>query len=169
MTQPIIVRINRRRCILLGGLFAAMTFLFLPAVTLPVFLGIFDWLIAAGIAIAAFFGWFALYFFGLAAKTPAALRMDAQGISGFYADPAKWDEIKAVKVIKDSKNDRFLGFVLTDPIAFRDRQTAWGRFKSWSNWNGNGAHIVVPQMVLADTDVKDLAQQAQHFLTTPKP
>lgn len=164
MSAEILVRINRRRCVLLGIAQAAMCLLIIAMLVFPLFIGIFDWLILLGLAGSAMFGWFALYFFGLARKNPIALRMDKQGISGFYADPASWAEIKSAFAYVGHKHHRFLGFELHDPVAFRDRQSPWRRYLSWGNGRHHNAHLVVPQIVLADTTVNELAEQAQQFL-----
>ena len=165
---PVLVRINRRRCLLLGGVQGAVALLLVALLAFPLAVGIFDWLIAAGLATAAVFGWFALYFFGLAARNPVALRMDDHGISGFYTEPATWGDISSVAVVSDSRNSRYLGFVLADPEAFRARQGPWRRFKFWSSYKGAGAHILIPEMVLADADMEGLAATASGFLKPQK-
>ena len=141
-----------------------MGLLVLFMLAFPLWLGIFDWLIAAGLLTVALLGLFAIHFFGLARQNPVALRMDANGLSGYYADPAAWDEIKSVFAFTGHKSHRFLGVALRDPVAFRDRQSPWRRYLSWANGRQQGAHLVVPQLVIADTTVDDLADAAQHFL-----
>ena len=59
---------------------------------------------------------------------------------------------------------RFVGFKLYDPVGFRDRQTAWQRFKSWSSGRGTGYHLVVPDTALASDDLEAVAAQANAFL-----
>ncbi|MEW9921195.1 hypothetical protein AB2B41_16410 [Marimonas sp. MJW-29] len=167
--EPVLVRINRRRCVLLETLLAAIAVFVLCLVAFPLSIGIFDWLIAAGLLTAAFFGWFALYFFALARRNAVALRMDDKGISGYYVDPVSWADIAEVRAFQDSRRNGFLGFALKDPVAFRDRQTPWRRLRSWSLGRQNGVHQVVPEMVLADVTVVELAETARHFLATHRP
>ncbi|MFC6636553.1 hypothetical protein [Sulfitobacter sediminilitoris] len=95
-------------------------------IALPIMVGIFDGLVAGGLAVFLFFAWFAFTFLALARRRPVALRMDEKGISGYYVDPATWDEIKDVRAFIAGKGHRFLGFELKDPATFRDRQTPGG-------------------------------------------
>lgn len=102
-----------------------------------------------------------LYFIGVALKSPIALRMDARGISGFYADPTTWAEIARIESFANDKGHMFLGFTLHDHIAFRDRQTPWRRWKSHAYGRGTGHHIIVPEALLQDATAKDLAHSAR--------
>ena len=167
--DPILVGINRKRCVLLGLGQAAIGLATLGVLAIPLWAGIFDWVILFGLLAAGFFLWFAAFFFGLAHRAPVALRMDAQGISGYYADAATWDEIKEIKVVTGHKRHKLLGFELHDPVAFRDRQTSWRRFQSWSTGRSGKVHLTVPELVLADADVEDLAQKAQQFHAAAQP
>lgn len=160
MTEPIRVRINRKRCMGLGALQTIMGLIVLAMVGMPLAFGIFDWIIAAGLAAAAFFLWFGFFFFALARRSPVALRMDETGISGYYAEPATWEEIKAVHAFKGQRGHDFLGFELHDPVGFRDRQSPWRRYLSWANGRAHNSHLTIPQMVLQDADVTKLAQTA---------
>ncbi len=104
-----------------------------------------------------------LYFIGVALKSPTALRMDARGISGFYADPATWAEIAYIESFANNKGHMFLGFTLRDHIAFRDRQTPWRRRKSHAYGRSTGHHIIVPEALLLDASAEDLARSARAF------
>lgn len=164
MAEVVIVRMNRRRCVLLGIAHAVLALVFLGLVALPLANGLFDGLVAAGLLTAGVFGWFALHFLALAARNPVALRLDDKGISGFYADPATWDDIKSVFAFEGSKRRRFLGVELLDPVAFRDRQTAFRRFLSSLHGATQGAHLVVPEQVLDGATADALAKTAAQFL-----
>ena len=161
MTPPILVPIRRSRSLMIAGSFAVLAAFCLgffglvltrdaPIDALP----FVTFAVGAGCAALAF------YFAGVALRAPMALRMDQNGISGYYAEPAEWREIKDIGVITGQKGHRFLGFALHDPIAFRDRQTAWRRLTSWSNGRSTGHHIVIPELILKDRSVDDLAAEA---------
>lgn len=160
-TEPVIIRINRAKAVLLASLLIPIALLgaafFIFAVTVVANFRGLTW---AAFALAAISGAGAVFYFGLAARHPVALRMDVHGISGYYIAPVTWNEIAATGVFHDSKGNAFLGFALHDPIAFRERQTAWGRFKSWSMGRSAGFHLGVPAVVLKDANLTDLVQQA---------
>lgn len=162
MPAPVIVRIRRGKAALRGVLCGAIALaglalcLLLAHVDTPDF-----WLIFISLSATSMFAGFALFFGGIALRNPVALRMDAQGISGFYCDPATWDEITDIGLVIGHKNHRFLGFTLHDPIGFRDRQSAWRRLASWASGRNSGHHIIVPELLLHDTSVNDLVAKAQ--------
>lgn len=162
---PVILRIKRRRAIILGLSFGFFGLFFLLLALIPLAFGTF---IGGFIAMALFLGLpftaGAVFFFGVAYQRPVALRMDAGGISGFYADTASWDEIASVGVTTGPKGHKFLGFALHDPIGFRDRQSPWRRFKSWDNGRASGYHLIVPEILLQDGNADDLAQKGATFL-----
>ena len=105
----------------------------------------------------------AMFLIGMAIHNPLALRMDKDGISGFYTSPAKWSEIESIKLINGTRNTKSLGFALEDPIGFRDRQTPFQRFTSWMNGRSTGYHISIPETVLKNTNVAELLDQAKRF------
>ncbi len=109
------------------------------------------------------FGALAVWMLGIAIKRPVALRMDRHGISGFYADPATWDEIEKINVVADNKGNLCLGFALCDPVGFRDRQTPWRRFSYWSNNRGYGHHVMVPPVALSKGQAENLVTQARQL------
>lgn len=161
MTPPILVPTRRSRSLMIAGSFAVLAVFCLgffglaltraaPLDALP----FVTFAVGAGCAALTF------YFVGVALRAPMALRMDQNGISGYYAEPAEWAEIKDIGVITGQKGHRFLGFALHDPIAFRDRQTAWRRLTSWSSGRSSGYHIVIPELILKDRSVDDLAAEA---------
>ena len=161
MFSPVIVRIRRGKAALRGGIFGTISLAILAICLLLASVGTPDfWLVFTGLCIASVFAGFALFYLGIALRKPVALRMDAQGISGFYCDPATWDEIKDIGLVIGQKHHRFLGFTLRDPIGFRDRQSPWRRFSSWASGRTSGHHIIVPELLLHDTCVDDLVVKA---------
>jgi hypothetical protein len=162
MAEPVIVKINRRRAILLGALILPIALVGLIFLWLAIFIAeSFNWPAFLALLLTICCGAVSLFFFGIAYRMPVALRMDAQGISGFYADPATWQEISDSAAFSGNKGHLFLGFALHNPVGFRDRQTAWQRLKSWSSGRGYGYHIVVPEVILKDATVEDLATKAK--------
>lgn len=169
---PVVIRIRRRKSVLLGLATLLMALLGLGFAALILSLRDPDyWLIAIALLIGLSFGGMAAFFFGIARQNPVALRMDAKGVSGYYITPATWDEIGKIGTFtethstfnRNSVQNRFLGFELHDPIAFRDSQTAWGRLRSWSSGRGSGYHLTVPENMIAGHDLEDLETQAQAF------
>lgn len=170
MTQaeavPTVVRVHIRRGKLLAtgivaGLFAAaMTAYgwYILSIT-----GSLHFLAVLCAIMALLCAFYTVYAVGLSLKNPIALRMDRDGVSGFYTAPAKWREIEKISVFTGSKGHKFLGFTLKDSFGFRARQTAFQRFRSWDAFNGTGAHIVVPASVLRNIEVEDLLTQAKTF------
>ncbi|NNE54286.1 MAG: hypothetical protein HKN30_18015 [Sulfitobacter sp.] len=168
MPETVRVHVNSRRCYLLGSLVGFCALVVLGLVAIPIRYGIFDALLAVGLAIGLFFAWFSFSFLALALKRPVALRMDQKGISGYYTNPATWDEIKEVRTFSGGRGHKFLGFELQDPVAFRERQTALQRFRSWSFGRQNKVHLVVPEIVLAKVTVEEIADIARDFMTSAK-
>lgn len=116
------------------------------------------------------FGACAVRLGGIAHQAPTALRMDRDGISGYYAEPATWDEIKdigigtaQVNTPRANHSHRYLGFSLHDPIGFRDRQSAWRRLSSWISGRNSGYHIVIPETLITGTTIDRLLTQAKAF------
>lgn len=163
MPAPVLVHLNGKRCVMFAAVYGTFAAVMGGLIALPIMVGIFDGLVAGGLAVFLFFAWFAFTFLALARSRPVALRMDEKGISGYYVDPATWDEIKDVRAFIAGKGHRFLGFELKDPATFRDRQTPWRRYRSWSLGRQNGVHQVVPEMVLAAVTVEELAKTARQF------
>ncbi len=164
MAAPVIVHIRRGKSLRLGlallpiVLFCLMFFALVVSGTTGS-----SWVAAVSLACGVLVGALATFHIGIALRQPVALRMDFHGISGFYVTPATWDEIAKIGTFGDHNNSRFLGFALHDPIAFRDRQTPWHRFKSWSTGRSYGYHIVIPELILRNAKVDDLRTQALMF------
>ena len=170
MVKPVIVQIKRGKSIMLGALIVPIVLFGLLYFAIAVFDDdISGWLAATSLFVTLFFAALAVYFIGIALRQPVALRLDENGISGFYVTPATWDEIASVGTFEDTNRYKFLGFALHDPIAFRDRQTPWGRLRSWSTGRGFGYHIVVQELILKEAKVADLAERAETFHAARKP
>ncbi|KIN75065.1 hypothetical protein Z945_2964 [Sulfitobacter noctilucae] len=165
MTDTIIVQIRPRRAMAIGvctGLVAAIWLM----ICFWLFVFHANGLTWAGFLstlVGAVFAGLACLNIGIAFKKPAALRMDAHGISGFYADPATWHEIEKIDTITDAKGRRFLGFGLLDAVAFRDHQTPWRRFVCWANGRHSGLHIIISEALLRDATAEGLAAQAKRL------
>ena len=110
-----------------------------------------------------FFGLPSFRFLGVAIKRPVAFRIDKNGISGYYADPATWREIADINVVTDGKGRASVGFALIDPVGFRDKQTPWRRFTYWSNGRGLGHHVIISHLLLGRGQAMKLADQARAF------
>lgn len=161
---PLLVRINRKRAMGLGVFLAGFgALVVLMALALLWQVPDEPWLALVALASGGLFAVIGLFNLGLAMRDPVALRLDATGVSGYYPDPATWDEIKDVKYIKGQKGQAFVGFELHDPVTFRDRQTPWRRYLSWTNGRHKGAHLIVPQALLSGTTAKELAKEARRF------
>ncbi len=167
MSHPVIIRVKRSKCVFAGCRIAVPAILLLGFCALGLWAGVsvFDPLFLSCILLGLFFAATSAYLISLGIKKPVALRMDTQGISGFFADPATWDEVAEVGVITGHKRRKFLGFTLHDPVAFRDRQTAWGRFKSYASGRSSGHHIVIPEAMMQDDTAETLAEKAKDFLS----
>lgn len=176
MSAPVLIPINRRRSATIGIGCAGLGLVTLGIMAL---IAISDSrngsVLVIGVLSAGVFLWLGVHFIGIAYRNPVALRMDAHGISGFYATPALWSEIKSIRhesrrydhstlaaaLSRNSIDVQQLGFELNDPVGFRDRQTPWQRLSSWSNGRAVGLHIIIPEGVLKDTKVADLLPIAQ--------
>lgn len=123
-------------------------------------IGIAFWIAATGLLL---FGVLAVRLLGIAFSRPIALRMDQNGISGYYADPATWREIDQIDLVTDSKGNVSLGFALNDPVGFRDRQTPWRRFLYWSNGRSHGHHVVIPHLALKNGQAEQLVDHARRL------
>ena len=108
---------------------------------------------------------FAAFYLGLAIRKPVALRMDAHGISGYFAEPSVWPEIMTIESWESAKGRRYLGFAFLNPDIIHSRQSRWRRFCNWSrNPNfGDRFQIVIPEALLMDGGVEHLAAQARAF------
>ena len=164
MQEPVIVRLNRRRLIMLGAFQTAAAIMVILPLAIPLVFGVFDPLMLMAVSAGGVFAAFAFRFFALARRDPVALRMDRAGISGYYCAPATWDEIAGVRAFSNRNESHFLGFSLHDPVGFRDRLTPFGRLRSWAAGRRENVQIVLSQYLLRDADVTDLAQKAQAFL-----
>lgn len=184
MAEPVIVRINRRRSALIGTGCAALGVVSLGFMALCLAAGRPDGtLIALSLLCAGAFLWLGVHFIGIAWRNPVALRLDAKGISGYYTPPAEWSEIKTVRriiqtidhnsaqgiLLRQRVEVQQMGFEFHDPIAMRDRQTAWQRLASWSNGRANGVHVVVPEAVLKGVTVAELLPKAQALHAVGQP
>lgn len=165
MQEPVVVRVHHVRALVIGLLtlpLAILACLFAASALIAVGPLDFAFFLSLFLAVSLVLGCAVPLAIGL--RRPVALRMDQNGISGYYCDPATWDQIDKVGTFSGQKNRRFLGFALRDPVAFRDMQTPWGRYRSWSLGRGYGYHFAVPQTTIRDADVDALAQTAKTLM-----
>ncbi len=108
---------------------------------------------------------FAAFYLGLAIRKPVALRMDAHGISGYFAESSIWPEIMTIESWESAKGRRYLGFAFLNPDTIHSRQSRWRRFCNWSRNRdfGDRFQIVIPEALLMDGGVEYLAAQARAF------
>ena len=121
---------------------------------------VFKCLTLAALVVVISFGLASAVYIGLSLAKPVALRMDADGISGWYTRPATWLEISHISVLDGAKGNKRLAFALHDPVAFRDRQTGWQRLTSAFHGKANRHHIVISQNLLQDVTADDLLPEA---------
>lgn len=168
MPEAVVTHVKPGKAALSGGLFGFCAAIMIFAATLPVWFGApFHFLVLFGLGVGLIFAACAAYFIGIALKRPVALRMDANGISGFYADPATWDEISGVDVFEGHKSRLYLRFTLGDPGTSRPRQSQLRRLTAF-NLGQRKRHILVPETVLAHGEVKALARQAKALHSAAK-
>ena len=112
-----------------------------------------------------FFGGVATYNLGLAIQKPVALRLDAHGISGYFAAPSAWPEIMQIEAWTGSKGQRYLGFAFLNSDVITSRQSLWRRLGHWYHNPGFGYRyqIVIPEDMLRGGGVDYLAAQACAF------
>lgn len=167
MADPVLLRINKRWTMILCGCAVLLGFYLLALVALPLWFGIFHWLVFAGLALGLYMMWLALFYAGITRQDPVALRMDESGISGFFVPATNWREIKRITHYKDQKHNVYLGFEMNDPAALHARQTAWQRFKTWQLRRQN-VQISVPLSLLQVTSPDDLIARADALKSAAK-
>ena len=106
---------------------------------------------------------------GVAITAPVALRMDKDGISGYFIPPATWGEIADIGRHEVENKKYFIGFKLIDPMEFRDRQTPWQRLKSHLNRRATGFDLLLPGTMLKDVDVKATVSAAHRLAKQCQP
>ena len=158
------IRVRSARFFVAGGIlaFCAIFCLTFAAIILSVSSGFGTafWTAFTGLA---FFGLPGFFLLGIAIKQPIALRVDKNGISGYYADPATWHEIDEINAVTDSKGKTSVGFSLMDPVGFRDKQTPWRRFTYWSNGRGHGHHVIIPHLIFEPGQAEKLVHEARRL------
>ncbi len=159
--EPIKVKLRPVPYYIVGGGLLFFTIICLLVSGMVAWVGDFGTAFWVAFGTSVSFGLPSFWFLGIAIKRPIALRMDENGISGFYADPATWDEIEQINVARDHKGRPMVGFALHDPIGFRDRQTPWRRYKYWANGRAFGHHVILPHMTLKNGEAAKLVVVAR--------
>ena len=162
--EPVIVQIRPGKALFLGVLSGFVGLMFFG---LFMFLWIFGtteqgMVFLGGLTGLAILG-YAVHHLGIAIRKPVALRMDAHGISGYFAEPSVWPEIMEIETFSGSKGARYLGFAFLNPDIIRDRQSFARRLYNWSHRFTYNYQIVVPETLLRDADVDTLAAAARAF------
>lgn len=162
MLQPIIVKASQTKALLC----AVVCLLFAGAALIRVGLGLptgFGWALEPFCAL--FFGVSGIYLLGVAKFRPIALRMDQDGISGYYVPPLKWSEISEIDTYKEYVDG---GPIYTKHVGIRASRTT-ALFQGLSRRaydkairleNRTGFHILIPQMILKDFDAGDVVFHA---------
>ncbi|MEM6304739.1 MAG: hypothetical protein AAF744_08470 [Pseudomonadota bacterium] len=163
MAAPVILRLNRGRCIFIGCVHVTLAVILLLPTVSVLTAGIFDGIVAFGLAAGLFFLALGLSNFALAWRRPVALRLDAKGASGYYLDPVTWDEVVDVRAVRLNGRDAF-GFELRDPEKVLARQPLLARFRSRALCRSFGLHLAMPLVLLQSADITRLAAQAKAFL-----
>ena len=115
-----------------GGIFFgvfAVVFMAPFVFLIVVYHTVFDWVSLLAVATLVGSAVFAIYALGLAISKPVGLRIDPDGISGYFAPSLRWDEIERVEPFYVHKGSA-IGIMLKDPEAWRAKQTGWGRLRS---------------------------------------
>lgn len=119
---------------------------------------------------AAFMAGFALYLFALAIFRPIALRMDADGISGYYIPPMRWHEIGEIAPYKERAG---LSLFYTMHVGIKVANTkrlftalSWGKYnRALRLQKSTGFHILIPQLMLKDMNARSVVTAAHGFQT----
>lgn len=118
---------------------------------------------------AVLLGGFAAYLFGIAIWRPIALRMDEDGISGYFAPPVAWDEVGDVEVFKEysERGDLFpityLGIKLRKSSAVYRRQSHRAGERMLRKARKTGYHFLIPQLLMKDCNADWAVTQARVF------
>ncbi|MEH6646622.1 hypothetical protein [Sulfitobacter sp.] len=96
-----------------------------------------------------------IYLFGIAIRQPIALRMDEDGISGYYAPPLTWSQIADFGVYRDRSEGTFIpttyiGIRVARTGALYAAQTPRQRSTTASLFRKSDYHILIPQIMLKD-------------------
>ncbi|MEP1992317.1 MAG: hypothetical protein ABJJ09_11775 [Ascidiaceihabitans sp.] len=103
---------------------------------------------------------------GISRARPVALRLDANGASGYYVPSVTWDEV-AMNGVDGADSGASPVFRLHHVQKLRARQkTAWARFGTVAT-GPQGWHLRVPQLVM-DVPVSDLYAHAQKLHAAAK-
>lgn len=169
--DPLLLRVNRRRCLLTGIFLSVMGFCFLAYFGAPgPILSLNDVFETVASVFGLIFLGIGVFNFGLARRLPVALRLDADGISGYHVHPARWSEIRSVQFLKiknrygrgNSQEEEAIAFVMKDPETFFANQSAWARFKRSMHKN-LGADMLVTETNLDVSNIYEVFCAAQEF------
>lgn len=102
----------------------------------------------------------AVYSLGMAVHRPVGVRLDADGISGFFAPSLRWDEIARIEPYRVHRGS-CIGIVLHDPEGYRDTLSGWGKLRAVMT--KRPFHVVINVSYLAE-DAFAVSERMQPYL-----
>ncbi len=117
---------------------------------------------------AIFLTGFALYLLAIVIFGPIALRMDKDGISGYFAPPLRWKDISDIDVyVMETRRSyipiTYAGFKITHS-AVLFKTVSFRRYEqALRNRRRSGYHVLVPQLMLKDMDAASVVAYARAF------
>lgn len=103
-----------------------------------------------------FFGGLAIYAIGLAWRKPVGLRLDAHGVSGYFAPSLQWEDIRAIPA--RSIKQRVL-IDLKDPQSFWATQPLWTRINNALSFQANMVQINTGPIRAESGDIIDALRE----------
>lgn len=104
---------------------------------------------------ALFFGAGAVFAIGLALKKPVGLRLDAHGLSGYYAPTLEWSDIRQVPQ-RLSSGGKIILLDLKDPKAYWARQSRAARVMQALNLQAGMVAVTVHMIKAKPDDILNL-------------
>jgi len=125
-----------------------------------------QWLILIGSA-AAFLG--GVYLLAIAIGRPVALRIDEQGLSGYYIPPVVWEDVARIGVWQQPSGEytlplTYVGIRMSNSGQLYRGQTPAGREATNKALRRSKYHVLIPQIML-EMDADQVAGIANRFLT----
>lgn len=163
--HPIIIKTSRAKTVLTAALclfVAAISALHAKADDTPI-----PEALITGLATVCLTG-FALYLLAIGFFRPIALRMDADGISGYHAPPVKWEDIDDIAVyVQETRRNPFdityAAFRLTHSAVLLHAVPHHRYEHALRLRRRSGYHVLVPQMMLKDYDASTVVTYARAF------
>ncbi len=162
---PVIVRTCRTRAVITGLIATGVAATLLVRMVLGLTTGM-GWILEP--LGAAFLTGCAFYLFAIAMFRPIALRMDADGISGYYAPPLRWEDIDSFDVYTERHEGgpfytRHIGIKVARTTSLFNGLTRQKYDRALHLYKRTGFHILIPQMILKDLDANAVVYHAYMF------